>query len=78
VGIAAARNPVGFVAGAGVEARINALLSIGVEGLYYGFKHNTDAVTTVAGLGPGRAFIGSDDNSTFVLRSRVSFHLPPQ
>ena len=65
----------GVVAGAGLEAKLTDRVSLGFEGLYYGFRH--DNVPATAGLGAGRTFVGSGNNDALVLRTRLSFSLQP-
>jgi opacity protein-like surface antigen len=60
---------VGFVVGAGVEAKLTDRLSLGLEGMYYGF--DVDDKTT------GDQTFNSDAD-IFVLRSRISYSLTPQ
>ncbi|RAI41381.1 hypothetical protein CH341_21780 [Rhodoplanes roseus] len=71
VAIVADETQVGFVVGAGVDAKLTDRVSVGLEGLYYGFKN--DDVTLPA----GQWVVGDNDNSAFVLRSRLSVRLSP-
>jgi opacity protein-like surface antigen len=59
---------VGFVVGAGIDAKLTDRVTLGVEGLYYAFDEG-DA----AGLPAG----ASNDADVFVLRSRLSYSLTP-
>ncbi|WP_018263851.1 outer membrane protein [Methylobacterium sp. WSM2598] len=68
----AADTQVGFVAGAGLQARLTDRLTAGVEGLYYGFRASGAALP-----GAGRAVAAGRDNDAVVLRTRLSFSLQP-
>jgi opacity protein-like surface antigen len=59
---------VGFVVGAGVDAKLTDRLTLGFEGLYYGF--DVDDKT-----GGNQSF--DSDADVFVLRSRISYSLTP-
>jgi opacity protein-like surface antigen len=59
---------VGFVVGAGVDAKLTDRLTLGLEGLYYGF----DVDDKTAG---DQTF--DSDADVFVLRSRISYSLTP-
>jgi opacity protein-like surface antigen len=61
---------VGFVVGAGVDAQLSDRLTLGFEGLYYGFDSDDADVPSGASQ-----FITSDDSDVFVLRSRLSYKL---
>ena len=51
----------GWVAGAGIERKLRENMSIGVEGLYYGFDDNNN--------------IGSSDENFWAARARLTYHL---
>ncbi len=61
-------DKIGFVVGAGFEAKVWDHTSFGIEGLYYGFDGN-DAKSTPT------SYTSSDDLSTAVVRARMTFHL---
>jgi len=63
-------DAVGFVVGAGVDAKLTDRLSLGLEGLYYGFDGDAKATS-------GDNAFNSDDADVFVLRSRLSYSLTP-
>ena len=64
---------VGFVVGAGLEAKLNNRVTAGLEGLYYGFENRRDLPPLP---GNGRAFVSANDMSdAFVVRTRFSFAL---
>jgi opacity protein-like surface antigen len=63
---------VGFVVGAGVDAKLTDRITLGLEGLYYGFDVDDKKVSGDS------AFNGSDDADVFVLRSRISYSLTPE
>jgi hypothetical protein len=66
---------VGFVIGAGVEAKLTDRLSLGFEGLYYNLDRETDlSIPAEATL----SYAGNEDNDVFVLRGRLSYHLSSQ
>jgi opacity protein-like surface antigen len=63
---------VGYVIGAGVDARLTDRISVGFEGLYYSFD------TDDGGAIPAEArlsFADNDEDDVFVLRGRLSYHL---
>jgi hypothetical protein len=64
---------VGYVVGLGVDARLSDRVSLGFEGLYYSFDGDSDGGTIPAGA--ARSFVDDDDESVFVLRGRLSYHL---
>ncbi len=55
------RDSSGWVAGGGLERKIRENVSIGVEGLYYGFDGNNDS--------------GSGDDNFWAARARLTYHL---
>jgi opacity protein-like surface antigen len=64
-------DKVGFVIGAGVDAKLTDRVTLGFEGLYYSFDDESDpAIPAGASLS-----YGAEDNDVFVLRSRLSFSL---
>lgn len=66
---------VGFVVGAGLEAKVSDRVTAGLEGLYYDFQDRRDPPPLP---GNGRAFVSDDDTSdAFVVRTRFSFALHP-
>jgi opacity protein-like surface antigen len=64
-------DAVGFVIGAGVDAKLTDRITLGFEGLYYSF--DDDASPAIAD-GASVSYL-SDDSDVFVLRSRLSFSL---
>lgn len=63
-------DQVGFVVGAGVEAKVTERVNLGLEGLYYGFS--SESVDAGNGGGAGRVFSGESDADALVLRSKVT------
>jgi len=63
-------DEVGFVVGSGIEAKLSDRVTLGFEGLYYGFDGDDN------GEVDGAFSVNSDDdNDLFVVRSRLSFRL---
>jgi opacity protein-like surface antigen len=60
----------GWAAGGGIQALVAPHLSIGVEGLYYGLGHETDALATALG---GEPFNVIADRNFTVVRARVDY-----
>ena len=60
----------GFVGGGGIEYRVGANLSLGVEGLYYNF--GSDTQNFVAGA--DEPFVLKDDLDFAVVRGRLTYH----
>jgi outer membrane immunogenic protein len=61
----------GWVAGAGVQALITPHISLGVEGLYYGFGRDRMALNTLEG---GEPFNMIADRNFAVVRARLDYH----
>jgi opacity protein-like surface antigen len=65
----------GFVVGAGLEAKVSDRITAGLEGLYYDFEDQRRAPVLPSN---GRSFVsGRDASDAFVLRTRLSFALQP-
>lgn len=63
----------GFVVGAGLEAKVSDRITAGLEGLYYDFEKQGNAPVLPSN---GRSFVsGRDASDAFVLRTRFSFAL---
>jgi opacity protein-like surface antigen len=65
-------DKVGFVVGAGVDTKLSDRLTLGLEGLYYGFEEDEVSVS-----GGGDTVTKDGDNDVFVLRGRISYSLSP-
>lgn len=66
---------IGFVVGAGLEAKLTDRIAAGVEGLYYSFEDRRALPALPAN---GRAFVaGNDASDALVLRTRLSIALQP-
>jgi len=63
----------GFAVGAGVDTKITKNISIGLEGLYYGFNGDDGDLHRLNNMN-GSAFASKDDSSALVLRSRLLIH----
>ena len=61
-------DEIGFVIGGGFEVKLRDDISLGAEGLYYGFDAK-DGRTSAS------SFVEDDDLSTFVIRGRLTYHL---
>ncbi|HEY7643936.1 MAG TPA: outer membrane beta-barrel protein [Hyphomicrobiales bacterium] len=66
-------SEVGAVVGAGVEYKLAANWSVGVEGLYYFFGDSNDSLTKGNDCFEMK-FSHDDDNDMFVVRGRLSYH----
>ena len=60
----------GFVGGGGIEYRVGANLSLGVEGLYYNFGNDTQNFVA----GADEPFVLKDDLDFAVVRGRLTYH----
>lgn len=67
-------DEVGFVVGAGVEAKLSDRMTLGFEGLYYGFDSD-DGNGSGVDVDNNAVFDIGSDNDLFVLRSRLSYSL---
>jgi opacity protein-like surface antigen len=65
-------DKVGFVVGAGVDTKLSDRLTLGLEGLYFGFEDDDVRVS-----GGGASVVNEDDNDVFVLRGKISYSLSP-
>ncbi len=68
-------NKVGFVVGGGVEHKIDANWSLGVEGLYYFFGDSEDSESWKKGKRKEYKITHEDDNDLFVVRGRLTYHI---
>jgi opacity protein-like surface antigen len=63
----------GFAIGVGIDTKIKKNISIGLEGLYYGFNGDDGDSNQFHSMN-GSTYASKDDSSTFVLRSRLAIH----
>jgi opacity protein-like surface antigen len=66
-------NLTGFAIGAGIDTKITKNISVGLEGIYYGFNGDDGDYNQFDGMN-GSSYASKDDSSTFVLRSRLAIH----
>jgi hypothetical protein len=68
VASAGGSDEIGFVIGGGFEVKLRENVSLGVEGLYFGFDGDDAKAGTTS-------YTSSDDASGFVVRGRLTYHL---
>ncbi len=69
-GFSVGNTDTGFVGGGGIEYKVGENLSLGVEGLYYGFGSDTQNLVT----GANEPFVLKDDLDFSVVRGRLTYH----
>lgn len=67
-------DKIGYVVGGGVDAKVTSAVTLGLEGLYYGFDNKTATFDIPANTS---AYIAGDSADVFVVRSRLSYQVTP-